>query len=152
MALRILAIGKKHESWVAEGIDRYSKRMKKPFDVSWQLLPHSAREGDAARAEESARILAKIQPRDHLILLDERGKNIDSPALARALQQPLDAARPVVLVIGGSYGVDTSVHQRADFTWSLSQLVFPHQLVRLVVAEQLYRAQEIAGGRPYHHQ
>lgn len=151
MALRILAIGKKHESWVAEGIDRYSKRMKKPFDVSWQLLPHSAREGDAARAEESARILAKIQPRDHLILLDERGKNIDSPALARALQQPLDAARPVVLVIGGSYGVDTSVHQRADFTWSLSKLVFPHQLVRLVVAEQLYRAQEIAGGRPYHH-
>ncbi len=152
MALRILAIGKKHESWVAEGIDRYSKRMKKPFDVSWQLLPHSAREGDAARAEESARILAKIQPRDHLILLDERGKNIDSPALARALQQQLDAAHPVVLVIGGSYGVDTSVHQRADFTWSLSQLVFPHQLVRLVVAEQLYRAQEIAGGRPYHHQ
>lgn len=151
MSLRILAIGKKHESWVSEGIERYAKRMKKPFDVSWQLLPHSAREGDAARAEESARILAKVPTQDYLVLLDERGTNIDSPALARTLQRPLDSSRPVVLVIGGAYGVDTSVHQRADFTWSLSKLVFPHQLVRLVLAEQLYRAQEIAGGRPYHH-
>lgn len=152
MALRILAIGKKHESWVAEGIGRYAKRMKKPFDVSWQLLPHSAREGDAARAEESARILSKVAANDYLVLLDERGRIIDSPTLARTLQKPLDTSRNVVLVIGGAYGVDDSVHSRADFVWSLSKLVFPHQLVRLVLAEQLYRAQEIAGGRPYHHQ
>lgn len=151
MSLRILAIGKKHEPWVADGIERYGRRMKKPYDVSWQLLPHSSREGDAARAEESARILAKVGAQDHLVLLDERGKNIDSPDLARTLQRPLDTARTVVLVIGGAYGVDGSVHQRADFTWSLSKLVFPHQLVRLILAEQLYRAQEIAGGRPYHH-
>lgn len=152
MGLKVLAIGKKHESWVADGIERYAKRMKKPFDVSWQLLPHSSREGDAARTEESARILAKVSAQDYVVLLDERGMNIDSPALARTLQRPLDTSRTVVLVIGGAYGVDTSVHQRADFTWSLSKLVFPHQLVRLVLAEQLYRAQEIAGGRPYHHQ
>lgn len=152
MALRILAIGKKHESWVAEGIERYAKRMKKPFDVSWQLLPHSAREDDAARAEESARILSKVTANDYLVLLDERGRNIDSPTLARTLQKPLDTSRNVILVIGGAYGVDDSVHARADFVWSLSKLVFPHQLVRLVLAEQLYRAQEIAGGRPYHHQ
>jgi 23S rRNA (pseudouridine1915-N3)-methyltransferase len=152
MALRILAIGKKHESWVAEGIGRYAKRMKKPFDVSWQLLPHSAREGDAARAEESARILSKVAANDYLVLLDERGRIIDSPTLARTLQKPLDTSRNVVLVIGGAYGVDDSVHSRADFVWSLSKLVFPHQLVRLVLAEQLYRAQEIAGGRPYPHQ
>ncbi|MBM6621847.1 23S rRNA (pseudouridine(1915)-N(3))-methyltransferase RlmH [Arthrobacter sp. JSM 101049] len=151
MTLRILAIGKKHESWVADGIERYGKRMKKPFDVSWQLLPHSSREGDAARTEESARILAKVSAQDYLVLLDERGTNIDSPALARTLQRPLDTSRTVVLVIGGAYGVDTPVHRRADFTWSLSKLVFPHQLVRLMLAEQLYRAQEIAGGRPYHH-
>lgn len=151
MTLRILAIGKKHESWVADGIERYGKRMKKPFDVSWQLLPHSSREGDAARTEESTRILAKVSAQDYLVLLDERGTNIDSPALARTLQRPLDTSRTVVLVIGGAYGVDTPVHRRADFTWSLSKLVFPHQLVRLMLAEQLYRAQEIAGGRPYHH-
>ena len=151
MSVRILAVGKKHESWVSEGIDRYVKRLKKPFDLSWQLLPHSSREGDAARAEESARILAKAGERDHLILLDERGRAFDSPGLSRHLQDRFDAGRQVTLVIGGAYGVDASVHERADTVWSLSPLVFPHQLVRLILAEQLYRAQEIAGGRPYHH-
>ncbi|MBG6085165.1 23S rRNA (pseudouridine(1915)-N(3))-methyltransferase RlmH [Zhihengliuella flava] len=151
MALRILAIGKKHESWVAEGIERYGKRMKKPYDVAWQLLPHSARQEEAARAEESERLLAKISPQDYVVLLDERGHNIDSPALAARLQSQFDAARNVTVIIGGAYGVDDSVHRRADFVWSLSKLVFPHQLVRLILAEQLYRAQEIAGGRPYHH-
>lgn len=151
MSVRILAVGKKHESWVAEGIDRYERRLKKPFDARWQLLPHSAREGDAARAEESGRILDRVGRDEFLILLDERGKNVDSPALARRIQGALDAAKMVTLVIGGAYGVDDRVRDRADFVWSLSALVFPHQLVRLVVAEQLYRAQEIAGGRPYHH-
>ena len=152
MTIRVLSIGKKHEPWVTEGIDRYEKRMKKPFDLKWQLLPHSSREGDSARTEESERILSKVETRDYLILLDERGKNIDSPTLARTLQQPLDTSRNITVVIGGAYGVDASVHSRADFTWSLSKLVFPHQLVRLILSEQLYRAQEIAGGRPYHHQ
>ena len=151
MSVRILAVGKKHESWVAEGIDRYERRLKKPFDARWQLLPHSAREGDAARAEESGRILDRVGRDEFLIVLDERGTNVDSPALARRIQGALDAAKMVTLVIGGAYGVDDRVRDRADFVWSLSALVFPHQLVRLVVAEQLYRAQEIAGGRPYHH-
>lgn len=151
MTIRVLAIGKKHESWVSEGIERYEKRMKKPFDIKWQLLPHSAREGDAARTEESERILAKVDARDFLVLLDERGKNIDSPALAKTLQRPFDTSRNITVVIGGAYGVDASVHSRADFTWSLSKLVFPHQLVRLILTEQLYRAQEISGGGKYHH-
>ena len=152
MPIRILAIGKKHESWVEEGIARYEKRLKQPFDLSWQLLPHSARHGDAARSEESARILAKITPDEYVLLLDERGTNLDSPSLSSYLLSPLQRSQPVVLIIGGAYGVDESVHQRANLIWSLSKLVFPHQLVRLIVAEQVYRAQEIAGGRPYHHE
>ena len=151
MSVRILAIGKRHEAWVEDGIARYEKRLRKPFDAAWQLLPHSAREGEAARAEESDRVLAKLGAQEFVVLLDERGRNVDSPALARTLQAAFDAGRPVALVIGGAYGVDDRVRQRADFVWSLSQLVFPHQLVRLIAAEQLYRAQEIAGGRPYHH-
>ncbi|MFC7401916.1 23S rRNA (pseudouridine(1915)-N(3))-methyltransferase RlmH [Citricoccus sp. GCM10030269] len=151
MSVKILAIGKKHEPWVADGIDRYAKRLKKPFDVSWQLLPHSARDGDSARAEESARILTKVGERDHVLLLDERGTTFDSPGLSRHLQSRFDTGQAVTVVIGGAYGVDESVHSRADTVWSLSKLVFPHQLVRLILAEQLYRAQEIAGGRPYHH-
>lgn len=151
MSVKVLAIGKKHESWVSAGIDRYAQRLKKPFDLTWQLLAHSAREGDTARQEESARILAKVGERDHVVLLDERGRNVDSPGLARHLQARFDAGQAVTVVIGGAYGVDETVHARADFVWSLSNLVFPHQLVRLVLAEQLYRAQEIAGGGPYHH-
>ena len=151
VSIRIIAVGKKHEKWALDGIDRYEKRLRKPFDVSWQLLPHSAREGDAARAEESGRILTKVDRGAFLVVLDERGKNVDSPALAATLQGAFDAGRQVVVVIGGAYGVDYAVRQRADFVWSLSKLVFPHQLVRLILAEQLYRAQEIVGGRPYHH-
>lgn len=151
MSVRILAIGKKHENWVSDGIARYEQRLRKPFDASWQLLPHSAREGEAARAEESERILSKLDRDTFVVLLDERGQNVDSPALATRLQGAFDASRQVAVVIGGAYGVDDRVRSRADFVWSLSKLVFPHQLVRLILSEQLYRAQEIAGGRPYHH-
>lgn len=150
MSVRILAVGKKHEKWVSDGIARYEQRLRKPFDVSWQLLPHSAREGDAARAEESDRILARLGD-DFVVLLDERGRDVDSPELARILRGGVETARTATLVIGGAYGVDDRVRGRSDFVWSLSNLVFPHQLVRLIVAEQLYRAQEIAAGRPYHH-
>lgn len=150
MSVRILAVGKKHENWVSDGIARYEQRLRKPFDVSWQLLPHSAREGEAARVDESDRLLAKLSD-DFVVLLDERGRNVDSPELARVLQGGVERARSVTLIIGGAYGVDDRVRGRADFVWSLSKLVFPHQLVRLIVAEQLYRAQEIVAGRPYHH-
>lgn len=149
--ITIVAIGKKHESWVVEGIERYQKRLRAPYDIEWVLLPHSAREGRVARQEESERILAWLSPHDYVVLLDERGKNIDSPALSQLLQTSFASSRRVVLVIGGAYGVTSAAHDRADFMWSLSSLVFPHQLVRLILAEQLYRAQSIAKGTQYHH-
>jgi 23S rRNA (pseudouridine1915-N3)-methyltransferase len=151
MAVRILAIGKKHETWIAEGIKRYKKRLKQPFEVEWTLLPHSPREGNAARAEESERLLARLHSEDFVILLDEKGTLIDSPALSKLLLGSLERSRRIVMIVGGAYGVDETIHARANFVWSLSLLVFPHQLVRLILAEQLYRAQEIAGGHPYHH-
>lgn len=152
MAIKILAVGKKHEAWVAEGIDRYHKRLQKPFDVNWILLPHSAKNGDSARADESERILARIKDSEFVVLLDERGKLLDSPALSRALLVPIESGKSVTIIIGGAYGVNALVHQRADLVWALSPLVFPHQLVRLLLTEQLYRAGEIAAGRPYHHE
>jgi len=151
MPIRILAIGKKHESWVSEGIGRYEKRLKKPFVCDWVFLPHSARDGLMARQEESERLLQRLADTEYVILLDERGKLIDSPALSQLLLMPLQSSVNVTIIIGGAYGVDETVHQRADVVWSLSPLVFPHQLVRLILIEQLYRAQEIAAGNPYHH-
>lgn len=151
MALRIIAVGKKHEPWVEGGIERYQKRLQKPFTVEWVLLPHSAREGLQAREEESERIYTRLSSDDFVILLDERGELLDSPSFSRQLESALQSSGKATLIIGGAYGVDHHLRQRANKVMSLSPLVFPHQLVRLIVMEQLYRAQEIAGGRPYHH-
>lgn len=151
MSLQIISIGKKHESWVADGIERFEGRLKKPFDTQWVLLPHSALNDDAARQEESERILSRLDASVFVVLLDERGDDLDSPAFSRLLQSKFTASKQIVLIIGGAYGVDDRVHQRADAVWSLSPLVFPHQLVRLILAEQIYRAQQIASGHPYHH-
>jgi 23S rRNA (pseudouridine1915-N3)-methyltransferase len=150
--IKILAIGRKHESWIADGLERYQKRLKAPWNVEWVLLPHSAREGSQARQEESSAILSRLKDDDFVILLDERGKLLDSPALSRQIEQVFPTSKTPVFIIGGAYGVDDSLTSRANLIWSLSPLVFPHQLVRLILTEQLYRAQEIAAGHPYHHQ
>lgn len=152
MAVRIVIVGKKHESWVEEGIERYQKRLRKPFDAEWVLLPHSAKGGVQARQEESERILSRLTPDDFTVLLDERGQLLDSPALSKLLLGAFESYARVNVVIGGAYGVNDELRERANKVISISPLVFPHQLVRLIVAEQLYRTQEIAGGRPYHHE
>jgi 23S rRNA (pseudouridine1915-N3)-methyltransferase len=151
VSIRVLAVGKKHESWVSEGIERYSKRLKKPWDLSFQLIPHSSRQEEAARAEESGRLLSKLKDHEFVVLLDERGSMLSSPELSQRLRSQLDRGAHVTIIIGGAYGVDRSVHARADLVWSLSDLVFPHQLVRLMLTEQIYRAQEISSGGSYHH-
>lgn len=151
MAIRILAIGKKHEPWIEEGVKRYQKRLRKPFDVEWVLLPHSSLTGLRARQEESEALLKRLDASDYVILLDERGAALDSPAFSRHLEGLFQGTSRVTVIIGGAYGVDENLRQRADHVLSLSKLVFPHQLVRLILIEQLYRAQEIAGGAPYHH-
>lgn len=152
MSITIVAVGKKHDAWVAEGIERYQKRLRSPFFAEWILLPHSSLEGDRARQEESERILSRLKPNDYVVLLDERGKNLDSPALARQFEDVFNNSQSIVCIIGGAYGVDDSVRTRANLVWSLSNLVFPHQLVRLILIEQLYRAQQITSGGSYHHE
>lgn len=151
MSLTILAIGKKHEDWVTEGIERYQKRLKAPFLVEWVLMAHSSLEGLRAREEESERLLSRLDAYDFIVLLDERGKTLDSPGLGRLLSEQLNRSVKVAIVIGGAYGVTDELREKADFVWSLSPLVFPHQLVRLILIEQLYRAQQITLGGSYHH-
>lgn len=150
--IKVITVGKRHESWVSEGIERYQKRLRAPWNLEWVLLPHSSLDGLRARQDESERILSKLNASDYVILLDERGKLLDSPALAQLLQQQIDSSTNIVVIIGGAYGVSSDLQQRADVIWSLSPAVFPHQLVRLIFIEQLYRSQEISAGRPYHHQ
>ena len=149
--ITILAVGKKHEDWVHTGIERYEKRLKKPFDIKWILLPHSSRDGLEARRSESESILSRLTERDVVVLLDEVGTMLDSPSLSKLLTKQFVDARNIVIIIGGAYGVDERIHTRATVVWSLSKLVFPHQLVRLLLTEQIYRSQEIAIGGSYHH-
>lgn len=149
--IEIFCVGKKHEAWVTDGIARYEARLRAPWSVKWELLPHSSYTGDRARQDESERLLKRIADRKYVILLDESGKLLDSPSLAQTLSRQLDYGTVITIIIGGAYGVDQRVRDRADFVWSLSPLVLPHQLVRLILIEQLYRSQQISTGSGYHH-
>ena len=149
--ITILAIGKKHEDWIQPGLDRYEKRLKQPWDVRWELLPHSSLDGQQARQEESERLLKRLDTSTIVVLLDETGKQLDSPTLADYSEQQFNHGKSITFIIGGAFGVTEELKTRVDFVWSLSPLVFPHQLVRLILIEQLYRAQEITRGGQYHH-
>ena len=150
MSILVLAIGKKHDSWIVDGLAMYEKRLRKPFDLSWQLIPHQPSK-ERAVTDESARLISFCQPDDYVILLDERGKQFSSEELSQKLVAQFNWSQRVVFIIGGAYGVNQQVRDRADLIWALSSLVFPHQLARLLLVEQVYRAQSIANNEPYHH-
>lgn len=149
--IKVITVGKKHETWIESGLERYQKRLKKPFNVEWVLLPHSSHYGIRARQEESEHIISRLKDQDYVMLLDETGKMLSSPSLAKRLEDCFVNSQQIVLIIGGAFGVNDALRTRANFVWSFSDLVFPHQLVRLMLIEQIYRSQEIASGSSYHH-
>ena len=145
--IRIIAIGKKHDKYLINMVERYQQRLRPPFGVQWLLLPYSAHEGDRARDEESAAIMRHISNSEKVILLDERGRQMTSVEFSSELQKD-----SVTIIIGGAYGVNDELRRRANIMLSLSKMVMPHQIVRLVLIEQIYRAQAIANHHPYHHE
>ncbi|MDO4781276.1 MAG: 23S rRNA (pseudouridine(1915)-N(3))-methyltransferase RlmH [Candidatus Saccharibacteria bacterium] len=149
MKMTILTVGKRNEPWIEPGVQRFLERLRAPFAAEMTLIPHSPAGEATARQEESGRLLSRLKPDDFVILLDERGKNLSSPELSELITT--HSRQHIVVIIGGAFGVTEAVRQRANITWSLSRAVFPHQLVRLILSEQLYRAQEIAKGSGYHH-
>jgi 23S rRNA (pseudouridine1915-N3)-methyltransferase len=152
MKITIISVGKKHDQNLANAIDDYSQRLTRAYSLLWQFIAPSGKNDDLARAEESQAILNKIPSSAYIMLLDERGTQVSSIDLSARLEVlKNNAITQLVIVIGGAFGVDDAVRNRADFVWSLSDLVFPHQIVRLLVVEQLYRASEIARGSAYHH-
>ncbi len=153
MKIVLATIGKQQDPSTREAVADFTTRITRYFPCEWKLLPPSRfTEPDAIRKAESQALLDWLQKDDYLVLLDERGKNISSPELAILLQQRANESRKqMVFLIGGAYGVDNHLRQRADFTWSLSRLVFPHQVVRLILAEQVYRACSILRNEKYHH-
>lgn len=149
--ITIITVGKKHESWVESGILTYQKRLLSPFDIKWVFVTNSTLDGSSARQKESGAIFTKLKPSDYVILLDERGELMTSPELSALIERKMTTGFNVVIIVGGAYGVNDDLRERAQLVWSLSPLVFPHQLVRLMLIEQIYRAQEIARGGKYHH-
>ena len=156
MKLALWTIGKPHEPFVKQGIEEYTKRLSKYFQAEWQIIPVPKNATFLSESEmkqkEAAAILQLLKDDDYLVALDEYGKEYTSEDLSHFIQQRASTgAKRVVFLIGGAYGLDAEILQKAKFKWSLSRLTFPHQLVRLILAEQLYRACTILRNEKYHH-
>ncbi|MHB1056775.1 MAG: 23S rRNA (pseudouridine(1915)-N(3))-methyltransferase RlmH [Rhodanobacter sp.] len=154
MRARLIAVGERMPGWVAEGFAEYRKRLSHELPLELvELKPGSRGKGrDDARAiqDEGAAILAALPHDIHVIVLDGRGSIWSSEELAGQLSRWRMAGRDLAFLIGGPDGHAPDVLARADQRWSLGPLTLPHMLVRLVLAEQLYRATTIMAGHPYH--
>jgi len=156
MRFQFLSVGKANESYVDEGIKMFTKRITNYYQTDWTIIAPSKNAATLSDTElknkEGELILQQIKADDYLVLLDERGKQFTSEALANFIQQRANESKKnIIFLIGGAFGVSEAVFKRADFKWSLSPLVFPHQLVRLILAEQIYRACSINRNEKYHH-
>jgi len=156
MKIWLWSIGKAHESYVKEGIVDFTKRISRYFPVEWSIIPVPKNAGMLSemdlKKKEAETVLQWLKQDDYLIALDEHGKQFSSEGLAEFLQERATAStKNLVFLIGGAFGLDAAVLKRAQLKWSLSQLTFPHQLVRLILAEQVYRACTILQNEKYHH-
>ncbi len=157
MNIEIWSLGKESDSFIEEGVDYYFKKTRPWNDVSLVVLqtPRKLATTDVQKQKliEEEMILKRLQPGHYLVVLDERGKMLTSPQWAAQFQQCMNqGVKTLVLLIGGAFGVTEAVKKKANQTWSLSNLVFPHQLVRLILAEQVYRSFSILNNSPYHHE
>lgn len=154
MHMRLVAVGDRQPAWVDTAFRDYAGRLPRTWKFSCKALATSRRrrhgDADGARAEESQRVIDAIVAGERLVVLDERGKQLSSKELATALSDWQRDGRDVCFVIGGPDGLDAAVTERAEFCWSLSKLTLPHGLARVLFAEQLYRAQSLNDGHPYH--
>ena len=154
MHIRLLAVGDRQPAWVDDAFQTYTARLPRDWKFRLDTLATVRRskndKSQKAMLAEGEQILGKLQTDEQVVLLDERGKQMTSKGLADRLSDWQSDGRNVCLVIGGPDGVSDAVKQRADFTWSLSQLTLPHGLARVLLAEQLYRAWSLQTGHPYH--
>ena len=154
MRIHLIAVGTRMPSWVSVGYGEYARRLPRACVLLLVEIPAARRgtslTGEQARREEGRLLLAAIPHDCHIIALDVRGRGWSTEQLASQLQGWLGSGRDVALLVGGPDGLAPDCLERAGQAWSLSSLTFPHALVRVVVAEQLYRAWTINCGHPYH--
>ncbi len=156
MRILLLQIDKTQDSYLAEGIDGYVKRLKNytPFEINTINVPKTVRQRSFGeqKTEEAKLILGHISNDDHLVVLDENGKEMTSAEFSGFIAKKQNASvKRLVFLIGGPFGFDELVYKRADVKLSLSKMTFSHQMIRLFFTEQLYRAFTILRGEKYHH-
>lgn len=157
MKITLIAIGKTEDSYLIEGIEKYLKRLKHYISFNLQVIPDIKNSKNLSEAQQKTKegelILKGLTNSDILVLLDERGKKFTSIGFSDYLnKQMVGSVQHLVFVIGGPYGFDDAVYQRANQKISLSEMTFSHQMVRLFFVEQLYRAFTILRNEPYHHE
>ncbi len=154
MRLSIITVGGRMPSWVEEGVREYDKRMPRELKLDWREIPLARRSRDAdgvkLREKEGEQILRAVPSGDRVIALDVRGKSWSTADLAGQLQDWQMSGDNFSLLVGGPDGLSGACLARAERRWSLSDLTLPHPLVRIILAEQLYRAWTITVKHPYH--
>lgn len=154
MRIRLLSPGGRMPEWISAGFETYRKRLRGSMQLELVELPLANRKGGRnsgeCKEEEGRRILQVAGDRDHLVALDERGASWSTRKLAARMEHWLMDGRDLSLLMGGPDGLSAECRKAAAEQWSLSALTLPHGLVRIVVAEQLYRAQSILENHPYH--
>ncbi|MDQ1149992.1 23S rRNA (pseudouridine(1915)-N(3))-methyltransferase RlmH [Sphingobacterium zeae] len=157
MKITLLCIGKTDEKYLLEGIEKYTKRLKFYVNFSIVVLPDiknvKSSSAEQQKDKEALLILKQLQPQDFVVLLDEHGKEFRSLEFSAYLEKMMiQSVQHLVFVIGGPYGFDQKIYDRAKSKISLSKMTFSHQMIRLFFTEQLYRAFSIMKGEPYHHE
>jgi 23S rRNA (pseudouridine1915-N3)-methyltransferase len=157
MKIVLLTIGKTNEQYLIEGISQYQKRLKHYAHFEINEIPNLRNAKNFSKAElmqkEGELILNYIKDSDHLVLLDDKGKDFSSPKFAQKLQAwMLSGKKRLVFVVGGAYGFSEDIYARGNEKLSLSKMTFSHQMVRLFFIEQIYRGYTILNNEPYHHQ
>lgn len=154
MKLLVLRVGKPTERWADEAVENWSKRLRKHGGLEQDWVKHEVFRGDieAVRRAESDRLLKRIGPRDMLIAVDERGQTPDSIAFSQLIEENRNRSTyRMVFALGGAYGHSADLRKRANLCLSLSSCVLNHEVARVVLVEQIYRAFTILDGTPYHH-
>jgi 23S rRNA (pseudouridine1915-N3)-methyltransferase len=154
MLLRVIAVGVRMPGWVDDAVAEYTGRMPAELRVEWRAIKAQSRQAGGTavqwRLREAQRIRDALPAAAHIVALDERGDDVDSAGLAARLSRWQQQAGAVALLIGGPDGLDASLGSAAHERIRLSSLTLPHALVRVVLAEQLFRAWSINAGHPYH--
>ncbi len=154
MKISLLTLGHKMPDWVQVAFDTYNNRLPNHLKIHINEMTAVSRQKGLSvpqiKAQEAALIARHIKPDSINIALDENGQSISTKVVAKHLDQWQMTGQDVNIIIGGADGLDASVLQQSQQTWSLSKMTFPHQLVKVIVAEQLYRAHSLLINHPYH--